>query len=558
MSADQRNPKPSEEHLKVTDYFFYRTFDVGKYTISEDLSSVVKHFGVQAIFNKQDSLCFNSIADPSLDQITSGCNGVHTSHISNGPPALETQKAVVVPETPKEDHNDTENSDMGSKKETLAVEENGTRVNIRLEELPIDGNETPKEESVKGKNKSLKSPKLGADIDNKQDIGAVCRMEVLKDVVKKEDYEKEDIFPENLHVKKDEFSDGSSKASEEQNRPMSEAIAAKKRKSPGHVVHGVMKRPEIVRENATVEGLVIDEKETPKEESGKEEKKSLKRPKLRVGSEEDQDVVTGFRMEGLEDVVKKTENCKKELLNSENIPVKKARLNDYSSRTSEGVTNVVSEAKSAKKERIPARKLIQVTKRPEVESNKWFKELPWNERLQKGYDQGSVILIENFDPLYTSTEVEDIIWKVFAERCAAKVIPQTAISNPKMGQALVIFKTKDGAELAVKKLDEGCLMLSHERPLIARKAYPVQSGKSTKFAGHIFVEKHKLQMQKTFQAEDMKKALATSHCSQPNTIEYVMAMDWRLLQEKSNRWWSELYKQQEGEIMKVKRKQKVF
>ena len=39
-----------------------------------------------------------------------------------------------------------------------------------------------------------------------------------------------------------------------------------------------------------------------------------------------------------------------------------------------------------------------------------------------------------------------------------------------------------------------------------------------------------------------RKTVSTSHCSQPNTIEYEMAMEWRLLQEKSECWWKELYK----------------
>jgi hypothetical protein len=31
-----------------------------------------------------------------------------------------------------------------------------------------------------------------------------------------------------------------------------------------------------------------------------------------------------------------------------------------------------------------------------------------------------------------------------------------------------------------------------------------------------------------------KEAVSTSHCSQPNTLEYEMAMDWCLLQERSD------------------------
>lgn len=39
-----------------------------------------------------------------------------------------------------------------------------------------------------------------------------------------------------------------------------------------------------------------------------------------------------------------------------------------------------------------------------------------------------------------------------------------------------------------------------------------------------------------------KEAVSTSHCSQPNTIEYEMAMEWCLLQERSDAWWKRLYK----------------
>jgi len=90
-------------------------------------------------------------------------------------------------------------------------------------------------------------------------------------------------------------------------------------------------------------------------------------------------------------------------------------------------------------------------------------------------------------------------------------------------------------------------------PLIATKATaPVASGKP-KFAGHICIEKHRLQLHRSHQMEDIRKAVSTSHCSQPNTIEYEMAMEWRLLQEKSECWWKELYKQENLELVKVKR-----
>ncbi|XP_043810715.1 protein ANTI-SILENCING 1 isoform X2 [Manihot esculenta] len=49
-----------------------------------------------------------------------------------------------------------------------------------------------------------------------------------------------------------------------------------------------------------------------------------------------------------------------------------------------------------------------------------------------------------------------------------------------------------------------------------------------------------------------KEAVSTSHCSQPNTIEYDMAMDWCLLQERTDLEWKHLYKQQGQELRKLK------
>jgi hypothetical protein len=39
-----------------------------------------------------------------------------------------------------------------------------------------------------------------------------------------------------------------------------------------------------------------------------------------------------------------------------------------------------------------------------------------------------------------------------------------------------------------------------------------------------------------------KKAVSTSHCSQPNTIEYDMALEWMLVREKQERKFTILHK----------------
>ncbi|XP_061964123.1 protein ANTI-SILENCING 1 isoform X4 [Populus nigra] len=103
----------------------------------------------------------------------------------------------------------------------------------------------------------------------------------------------------------------------------------------------------------------------------------------------------------------------------------------------------------------------EVTRRPEADRSKWFRGLPWEERMQTAHEQGTLVLLQNLDPSYTSAEVEDIIWHAFKQSCTVKMIQRTALASPHSGQAFVIFQKREVAEMAAAKLDEGCLMLSN-------------------------------------------------------------------------------------------------
>ncbi|KAF5203302.1 Anti-silencing, partial [Thalictrum thalictroides] len=175
--------------------------------------------------------------------------------------------------------------------------------------------------------------------------------------------------------------------------------------------------------------------------------------------------------------------------------------------------------------------------------SKWFPGLPWEDRMEAAHKQGRLLLLENLDPRYSSSEIEDIVWSGFRESCTAKIVPHTSISSPHSGQAFVMFNSRDAADTAVTKLEEGCLMLPNGRPLVASWGSPPSSEKRSTFAGHLFIDKFKLQPQ--------REAISTSHCSQPNTIEYDMAMEWCLMQTKCERMWKQLYKQHGDELKKM-------
>ncbi|RRT36725.1 hypothetical protein BHE74_00030413 [Ensete ventricosum] len=83
-------------------------------------------------------------------------------------------------------------------------------------------------------------------------------------------------------------------------------------------------------------------------------------------------------------------------------------------------------------------------------------------------------------------------------------------------------------------------------PLICSKGM-LKVPKSSMF-GHLSVDKNKLQMR------EMRRAVSTSHCSQPNTIEYEMAMDWLVIQERSVRCLNALHKGQADELKAIKKR----
>ncbi|KAJ6957296.1 protein ANTI-SILENCING 1-like [Populus alba x Populus x berolinensis] len=192
-------------------------------------------------------------------------------------------------------------------------------------------------------------------------------------------------------------------------------------------------------------------------------------------------------------------------------------------------------------------KIQEPTRRPATDRSKWFRGLPWEETMQTAHEQGTLVLLQNLDPSYTSAEVEGLIWQVFKQSCTAKMIQRTARSSPHSGQAFVIFQKREVAEMAVAKLDEVCLMLSNGRPLVGSIASPCFPGKQSTFFGHLTINKLRIHMQR-----EMKEAVSTSHCSQPNTLEYEMAMEWRLLQERSDLALRKLRQQQEQELRKLR------
>ncbi|KAK2407271.1 protein ANTI-SILENCING [Trifolium repens] len=198
----------------------------------------------------------------------------------------------------------------------------------------------------------------------------------------------------------------------------------------------------------------------------------------------------------------------------------------------------------------PNRKVTEVTERPNAEKRKWFKKMPWEGRLQKAQELDTLVLLTNLDPSYTSNEVEDLVWHALKEKVEARMIELSPTSNPYYGTALVIFRTKDAAENAISELNRRCLILDGRRVVSARKGTLRDPVKQNIFIGHLSISRAALQKQ----CRETRNAVSTSHCSQPNTIEYAMAIEWTQNYDQSEACWKALYEKQMKEIEDVQSK----
>lgn len=179
-----------------------------------------------------------------------------------------------------------------------------------------------------------------------------------------------------------------------------------------------------------------------------------------------------------------------------------------------------------------------------LHQSRWFADMPWKARLEKAHKHGKLVYLDNLDPSYSSSEIEDLLLEALKIDCIVKIIPQVTFQNPHYGQAYVICNTKNDATSAVQQMDEKCLILPNGRPLCAKLGMLELPQKVSKFPGHLKIEKGRLQPVRV----EHKHAVATSHCSQPNTIEYELALDWLLIRHKYQRSKDRLYKKQQGQL----------
>lgn len=571
ISEDNRNPQPSDEEVKMGDYVFYRAFDVGNCTILDKMADKVGGLDVKYVFNRKESEKASHVLKLASDQkddktaVEYRANGesfglkpqnylgtVKVSHLI-GKSDVDAQSSVVRQDGLQRDTNVLRVSQESAKKgncvpgeknsHDLGVAKAAGKSSHLVGRSDVDAQSSPiREDALHGDANDSHIEQQSTMKGNAASV-LVVNSKIATTVVPKQNTLSEENACCTVKIDK------------KVNKPSIELVEAGERGKPPKDLGILDDRPsKRIKVNGSVtlsedKGGNSVQKSTvcgnDKEVVGtgaapSEERKKSGDSKLSGGLDKN----TEIRKDGAALDIRPPKKA-----NIDSLKVKEGR--DKSNMSiGKPVDNIGKLPKSAgtspkEVERMEVKNFV-VTRRPVAESSKWFKAPPWEEVMQTSNEQGTLILLENLNPDYTSGEVEDIIWHVCRENCTAKMVQRTAFSSPHSGRALVAFKTREAAERVSKKLADGCLMVSNQRPLVASFVTLPKMEGNTPFAGHLCVDKLRLQLQR-----EMKEAVSTSHCSQPNTIEHEMGIEWRLLQSRSDSWWNRLYKQQKEDLRKT-------
>ncbi|KAL5226749.1 hypothetical protein ABZP36_015014 [Zizania latifolia] len=177
----------------------------------------------------------------------------------------------------------------------------------------------------------------------------------------------------------------------------------------------------------------------------------------------------------------------------------------------------------------------------QADRSKWFK-MPWDLRLRNADQQGTLVYIQNLDIQFGAAEIEELIRDALQLSCIAKPINHPTYDDPNNGKAYAIFRTKSAADTAVSKINSGLVVCG--RPLYCSKGLLKVPKPSETLVGHLTICNLKIGQR---QREEQKKAVSTSHCSQPNTMEYELALDWMLVREKQEKKFRILQKKHKEE-----------
>ncbi|KAH9616850.1 hypothetical protein KSS87_010710 [Heliosperma pusillum] len=563
ISKDDRNRQPSNEELELADYVFYRTFDVKNLSISDKLDEKIATIDVELLLNQKNPQsvdCHTTVASlvVKADKLTEDFLDLPKCHPSENLGIDMANNSVLVAGVEKtgasnKDTQDsgrdvkfdaglssllgyekkqlTEKGDVASNENSSVVPSSSKCVMGSCQQIPSKSSDSKQTELNKVGEGTVTV--TATENGNPESLSDVKKHSVNKDKAKSEDRPskklKLDVSAPKSIVSGTKKSVNVSPASNNVLQPVAHAAEI----TDGGKLTSVSER---------ISGTPLGKQEFNRPANGK----SSDRPdKVSLKQSKDKDLAncvskTPQRPGGAAQSKDRVKLLRERDGTSEGI-FKKRRTNSLLEHQS--TNKLGKEIKQPKDEEVEGYAQVKEVTQLPLDTSKWFTGGLWEDRIKGANDQEKLVLLQNLDPTYNSEEVQSIIRNGFHESCTVKIVQHTATSSPHAGQAFAIFSNREAAKMVIRKLEQDCLMLPNGRPLVGTNYSMALHGKQPQYFGHIVIENPRQQKQK-----DMREAVSTSHSAQHNTIEYEMALEWRLLQDRSDLCWKYLYQNQGVEM----------
>ncbi|XP_054796577.1 protein ANTI-SILENCING 1-like isoform X2 [Prosopis cineraria] len=447
ISKDSRNPQPLDEEVQRAEYVFHRVFDVGHRKVSDKLSDQIAGYDVKCLLNKLDSQKPVDLKELSIEE----------KEVSGKD--MERNEVVVPPS--QENIQYMTREENGKFVETLVTK----NTESKLGEKPAsNGGFGEARKSNVGFSPTINDKSIPMVKANKNED---CDAFLAK---KKSSDKKQLALGEGLERQLAKGSNRSKQISDEKI-----ALTSKIGEGGKRVAVGGSVRQEYVKGDGNfthdTNGLVEDKHGKKTKLGDSKRNMNVKQGdgmqcRRLVHDDDDNDIET-LVPNLISSKDKHKLRREKDSSDGEGIPSKRLKLDNKPTKLSHNKLHKESSTRSPNGEQKIDSCECEVTQRPDADKSKWFKGLPWEERMKSAHEQGTLVLLQNLDPSLTSQEVEDVVWHAFQEHCTAKIIQATAFSSPHSGQAFVIFKRREAAEEAIRKLSQSCLLMSNGRKMLS-------------------------------------------------------------------------------------------
>ncbi|KAK7410352.1 hypothetical protein VNO78_01070 [Psophocarpus tetragonolobus] len=384
ISKDSRNPYPSNEEVQMAEFVFYRFFDVGKRTILDKIDDKIAGVEVKNIFNNLDSQKLVGLVKLGLDKKEVSGSPMESKEVIALLSQNNSQPLIEKPDNKCFDTLVSENTDskllLGEK---LTCSTGVKEVSKPANALHTISNDKTAPQAKVEENGDCKDSLVKQKAYAKLSRGSRCGLE-MREIARMDDGGgNRSVERSNLMSRVDSKRDDCEHVGVsigQIKKGLNEEKAFKKEK------HGSFGKISSVKMNYNGQNRRLITYYDDDDDNDD--------VKIIVPSSSSKDQYKGKRAMDSGDV--------------EELPYKKLKIEKMPTKlTSDKFCKESSTISSNVEQKLDFRPM-EVTPRPDEDRSKWFKEIPWEERIKTSYEQGKLVLLRNLDPSLSSSEIQVI------------------------------------------------------------------------------------------------------------------------------------------------------